>query len=83
MQNISLHCFWDCTWSLLTQIISCHNLLWSCRGHCEGVQIRQSLKDLSKTTFIFLLKRKREGSQGSFWNKLTGHCITADEQKGF
>ena len=38
IQRMLLHCFWDCTWSLGTQIISCHRLMLNCRGLCEVVQ---------------------------------------------
>ena len=43
--------FWNWTRSLFTQVNCCNSLIWCCRGLCEGVQVRQSLKDPSNVTF--------------------------------
>ena len=39
------------TRSSFTQVNCCISLIWCCRGLCEGVQVRQSLKDPTNITF--------------------------------
>lgn len=46
--------FKDCTWSLFTRVSCCNSLIWSHRGLCKSVQIRQSLKDTSTTKHLYL-----------------------------
>ena len=43
--------FWNWTRSLFTQVNCCNSLIWCCKGFCEGVQVRQSLKVPSNIPF--------------------------------